>query len=315
VRSTTANGSIRLSATDAAGAGAQYQQDQAIGTAWQQVQWSITATTAQTRFYFDLGQVANTYMIDDASFKEVISSGTGPGATLLLDAALNTFATGMVNHFKQKVRAWDVINELFADDGNIRNNANTPAASDVFVWSHYLGRDFALKAFNYARAADNTALLYINDYNLETSSRKLDSLIAFVAELRSKGAKVDGIGSQMHISSSTPTAGIDAMMQKLAAAGLLVRISELDVLSGNGGSPGVPPKPDALAKQAAMYKYVVSAYLKYVPVAQRGGITIWGLTDNTSWLYKNGAEYPLLYDPAYKWKPAYVSFLKALKGK
>ncbi|MGB8193192.1 MAG: endo-1,4-beta-xylanase [Chitinophagaceae bacterium] len=315
VKATAANGSIRISTADQNNANAQYQDGQTIGTSWQNISWTITATTTQTRFLFDMGQVANTYFVDDASVKEVISSTGGPGTVALLDQALNTYVTGMVDHFKAKVRAWDVINELFAEDGNIRNNTNTGAANDVFVWSHYMGRDYALKAFNYAKAADNTALLYINDYNLESSSRKLDSLIAFVAELKSKGAKVDGIGSQMHISSNSSFAGIDQMMQKLAATGLKIRISELDVLSGNGGAAGVPPGPVALASQAAMYKYVVNSYLKYVPVAQRAGITVWGLTDNTSWLYKNGLEYPLLYDVNYGWKPAYVSFLKALKGK
>jgi endo-1,4-beta-xylanase len=315
VRAAAAGGSIRLSSADATGSNGQYQDDQTIGAAWQQVVWTTTATSVQTRFYLDMGQVANTYWIDDASLKEIIPSSSGAQTAVLLDGALNNFVTGMVAHNKGKVRAWDVINELFAEDGSLRNNANTAAANDVFVWSHYLGRDYALKAFDYARAADNTALLYINDFNLETNARKLDSLIAFVAELKAKGAKVDGIGSQMHISSSTPLPGIDQMMQKLAATGLKIRISELDVRSGNGGTAGVPPNAAALAKQAAMYQYVARSYLKYIPVPQRAGITVWGLTDPTSWLYNNGADYPLLYDLNYGWKPAYVGFLKGLKGK
>jgi endo-1,4-beta-xylanase len=315
VRALTAGGSIRLSSTDAAGSSGQYQDDQTIGTAWQQVAWTTTATSEQTRFYVDMGQVANSYWIDDASLKEIVPSSSGAQIAALLDGALNTFVIGMVAKYKTKVHAWDVINELFAEDGSIRNNANTAAANDVFVWSHYMGRDYALKAFNYARSADNTALLFINDFNLETNGRKLDSLIAFVSELKAKGAKVDGIGSQMHIASNTPFGGIDGMMQKLAATGLKIRISELDVRSGNGGSAGIPPNAAALAKQAAMYQYVVRSYLKFIPPAQRAGITVWGLTDPTSWLYNNGADYPLMYDANYGWKPAYVGFLRALKGK
>jgi hypothetical protein len=41
-----------------------------------------------------------------------------------------------------------------------------PMATDAFFWSDYLGRDCALKAFQYARADDPDALLFINDYNL-----------------------------------------------------------------------------------------------------------------------------------------------------
>src|SRR5690606_4274498 len=121
-----------------------------------------------------------------------------------LDTALKTFIDGMVGRYKNKVKAWDVVNELFTDGGQIRNNANSPApagASDWFVWSEYMkdDKEFGLKAFQYAAQADPNADLYINDYNLETSPAKLDALIAYVADLKSKGAKVDGIGTQMHV--------------------------------------------------------------------------------------------------------------------
>ena len=315
IKAATANGSIRISIQDQNTGNAQYQSDQIIGTSWQKISWTFTASSLQTRFLLDMGQTANTYFIDDASFKEILPPQNGPQVAVLLDQALNNFITGMVGHYKSNVKAWDVINELFAEDGSIRNHSNTPtAANDVFVWSHYMGKDFALKAFNYAKAADPNALLYINDYNLESSSAKLNALVALVAELKSQGAKIDGIGTQMHISTSTSQSGIDQMMQKLAATGLKVRVSELDVRVGNGGAAGTPPGAAALSSQAAMYKYVVSSYLKNVPESQRAGITVWGLTDNTSWLYNNGTDYPLLFTQAYFKKPAYISFLQALKG-
>ncbi|WP_198172634.1 T9SS type A sorting domain-containing protein [Hymenobacter ginkgonis] len=72
VKAAAAGGSIRISTGPS---GAQYQADQPIGTAWQQVSWTITATLASTTFLFDMGQVANTYYIDDASVKEVGADG------------------------------------------------------------------------------------------------------------------------------------------------------------------------------------------------------------------------------------------------
>lgn len=313
VKAATAGGSIRMSTQDEAFGNAQYQGDQNIGTAWQEIKWTITANSAQTRFLFDLGEAANTYYIDDASFKSILPPPTGAQVAAKVDEALNAYVTAAVNHFKSKVRAWDVVNELFADDGSLRNNNNTQQANDVFVWSHYMGRDYGANAFKYARAADPTAILYINDYALETNAQKLDSLIAYVNELKGKNIKVDGIGTQMHISVSTPYNGIDAMFQKLAATGLLVRVSELDIRTG--GTAGTPQTAESTAMQAVMYKYVVASYLRNVPQAQRGGITVWGLSDNYSWLYNNGAERPLLYDASYNRKLAYTSFLQALKGK
>lgn len=311
VKAAAAGGSIRLSSGPTS---AQYQGDQTIGTAWQLVTWTITANITSTTFLFDMGQVANTYYIDDVSVKEVIVAPGGAAVAAKLDQALGDFITTIVNRYKTKVHAWDVVNELFTDAGVIRDNNNTPStAADVLVWSNYLGRDYALKAFNYAKAADPTADLYINDYNLESSPAKLDSLIAYVNELKARGAKVDGIGTQMHVTRNTNYAGIDAMMQKLAATGLKIRISELDVRTVLTSAAG-RPTAELLGYQAVMYKYIVQSYMKYIPAAKRAGITIWGINDRNSWLYNSGTEFPLLYDNDYNKKPAYSGVLQGLRG-
>jgi endo-1,4-beta-xylanase len=315
VKAASAGGPIRLS-TGPGATNAQYQGDQVIGTAWQQVTWTITANIASTTILFDMAQVANTYFLDDVSVRELGGSTVTPQVAAKVDRALGSFITGMVNHYKGKVKAWDVVNELFAENGNIRNNTNTPtSASDVFVWSEYLGRDYALKAFNYAKAADPSALLFINDYNLELNNAKLDSLIAFVAELTTKGAKVDGIGTQMHMIWNASTANIDNMMRKLAATGLLIRISELDVRMNPLSTAGYTLTTEEATKEANLYKYIVKSYMTNIPKAQQHGITVWGLSDNTSWYYNNGKDFPLLYNSDYSKKAAYNAVLDALKGK
>jgi endo-1,4-beta-xylanase len=308
VKAASAGGSIRMST----GPTAQYQGDQTIGTAWQLVTWTITANSPQTRILFDMGQAANTYYIDDVSVKEVVTPPSGGQVADKLDIALGDFITNTVNRYKTSVHEWDVVNELFTDNGNIRNNANTDITpSDVLVWSNYLGRDYAYKAFEYAKAADPTAILYINDYGLESNPAKLDSLIAYVAELKGRGAKVDGIGTQMHVSRNTSLVGIDRMFQKLAATGLKIRISELDIRTVlNSAAAG--PTPQLLAYQASMMEYIVSSYMKHIPAAQRAGITVWGVVDKYSWIYDNGKEFPLLYDNEYNKKPAYGGFLNGL---
>ncbi|GAB2835002.1 endo-1,4-beta-xylanase [Ferruginibacter profundus] len=315
VKAASPGGSIRLSTGPT---NSQYQGDQTIGTTYQNIIWTITANIASTTFLFDMGQVANTYYIDDVSVKEVIPVPGGAAIANKLDTALGNYITTMVTRYKTKVKAWDVVNELMDDNGNLRNNANSPAptgANDWLVWSNYLGRDYALKAFNYAKAADPAALLFINDYNLESRPVKLDSLIAMVAELKGKGAKIDGIGTQMHISRNTSYDGIDKMFQKLAATGLKVHVSELDVKINPAVVPGYVLTPLEENYQAQMYNYVVASYLKYVPKAQQYGITVWGVSDNTSWLYNNGKEFPLMYRADFSKKVAYSGVLNALNGK
>ncbi len=315
VKAASAGGSIRLSTGPSA---AQYQGDQTIGTTYQQITWTITATVNPFTFLFDMGQVANTYYIDDVSVKEVIPVPGGAAIAAKLDTALGTYITTMVNRYKTKVKAWDVINELFDDNGNLRDNNNSPAptgATDWLVWSNYLGRDYAYKAFKYAEAADPTALLFINDYNIEAKPAKLDSLIKMVAELKGRGAKVDGIGTQLHVTRTTSLDGIDKMFQKLAATGLKIHISELDVRINPNAVQGYILTPLEENYQAKMYNYIIASYLKYIPKAQQYGITVWGVTDNTSWLYNGGKDFPLMYNAAYGKKQAYSGVLNALKGK
>lgn len=317
VKAASAGGSIRLSSGPTA---AQYQGDQTIGTAWQQVNWTITANLSSTTFLFDMGQVANTYSIDDVSVKEVVTAPSQTQVAARLDTALNKWITAAVTRYAGKIKAWDVVNELFAEDGNLRNNNNTSTTdNNTLVWSNYLGREYAVKAFNYAKAADPAALLFINDYNLESSTAKLDSLVAYVKELQGRGVKIDGIGTQMHTGINASYNAIDNMFKKLAATGLKVRISELDVRLNplnKSEYPAVDVPATIYASQADMYKYIVNSYMKNVPAAQQYGITVWGVDDATSWIItsQKKVDYPLLFDKNFVKKPAYAAVLQALRG-
>lgn len=321
VKATGAGGSIRLSTSDQSGGNAQYQGDQNIGTAFSQISWTITANSAQTRFLFDMGQAANTYLIDDASFKQVITPPGGPAIAAKLDTALRTFITGVMTKYKAKVKAWDVVNEAVSPSGALRTRNNSTdmsdadkAANDKLFWADYMGRSYPLRAFEIAKATDPTAEFYINDFGLEGSAIKTDSLIALVNELKGKGAKIDGIGTQMHLDRvNINYAGIDRMFQKLAGTGLKVRVSELDVRIMQGSAAGKTLTPELAGIQAEIIKYVVSSYVKNVPKPQQAGITIWGVNDKNSWLYNSGAEHPLLYDNDYNKKPAYGGVLQGLK--
>jgi endo-1,4-beta-xylanase len=313
-KAAVSGGSIRLSTQPTP----LYQGDQAISTSWQLITWLITANEAQTRIMFDLGRASNTYFIDDVSVNELITTGGSSDNYTKVDSLLKTTIQQIAGHFKGKVRGWDVINEMFADGpaGAIRNNTNTAnaTANDRFVWSEYLGRDFGVKAFNYAAQADPEAKLFINDYNLEFSTAKLDSLIAYVAEIRGRGAKVDGIGTQMHVNINTSKTQIDNHFIKLAATGLLVHVSELDIGVNTSNASSLVFTAALETAQADMYHYIITSYMRHIPRPQRYGVTIWGLLDNQSWRYNNGADYPLLYHAGGVKKKAYISVVTALKS-
>ena len=303
-----------------------YSGDQNTPATWSQESYSFTAdqTISGALIAFDMGNSPNgSTFIDDVSVIDATEAAANSAPTAIaerVDSVLKLWITGAVTHYAGKVKAWDVVNEPMADGtSGLRTSTNTtknPGETDYFFWSDYLGRSFALKAFEYAHAADPNALLFINEYGLESNTAKLDSLLNYVKELQAAGAHIDGIGTEMHTAWNVSPNGVDNMFQKLAATGLKIRISELDVSINPFTKPGISlsPTPLLFGYQAATYKYIVSSYLKYVPKEQRYGITIWGVDDPDSWKYNNGNDFPLLFDKNFAKKPAYAGVLQGLLG-
>jgi len=316
-----ATGSVRCSSTPQALAS--YQGDQATSTTWKLIEWNITAKGGETGFNFDLGAAAGTYYIDNVSVTEVGASTGGPTApitiektdaekTTIIGNAMQDWISKMMTHYKTSVFAWDVVNEPMREDGTLRQGNEGETAADHFSWVKYLGKDYAVTAFKLSRQYGNANdKLFINDYNLESSLSKCDGIIDYVQYIESKGATVDGIGTQMHISLTTDKAKIDQMFQKLAASGKLIKISELDVRLGTK-TPTVAQQ----ASQSEMYQYVIDSYKKYIPAAQQYGITVWGVSDSVKehefWLPD---ESPNLWDANYVRKHAYKGTADGLAGK
>lgn len=250
----------------------------------------------------------------------------------LLLGAMESWIKQMAEHLPT-VKHWDVINEPIMDGSNawrgidnVFNGEDTAPvenegltlnwASDHWYWGYYIGKEYASKAFEYARQyCGPDAKLFVNDYNLETSPGKLQALIDFakyIDENNSTGGPlVDGIGTQMHVQTSITKDKVDAMFKKMAETGKLVRVTELDVAVGTAN-----PTAEQLIEQAETYKMIVESYKENVPAAQQSGITIWTLSDNAAehehWL--NG-DAPNLFDANYGRKLAYKYFCDGLAGK
>ena len=78
---------------------------------------------------------------------------------------------------------------------------------------------------------------------------------------------------------------------------------------------GFTPTQTQLDAQASMYRSVLQSYYQNVPVAQRYGVTVWGVTDNYSWIVvtQGHEDFPLLFDQNYRKKSAYTGLWKGLK--
>ena len=292
-----------------------------VGTTWSQVVRTITPSSDnRTKFIFDFGESATTYYIDDVVLTTgEVQTGSAPiviektdeEKAEIIGAAMEDWISKMVSHYKTEVSAWDVVNEPMKEGGSLRDGNVTDPATDDFYWVKYLGKDYAVTAFNLARQYGNaTDKLFINDYNLESSLAKCDGLIEYAQYIESQGATVDGIGTQMHISLNTSRENIVEMFKKLAATGKLVKISELDVRLGTAS-----PTADQLADQADMYQFVLDSYSENIPAAQQYGITLWNISDSAIeheyWLPD---ESPNVWDANYERKHAYKGVADGLAG-
>ncbi|HMP31590.1 MAG TPA: endo-1,4-beta-xylanase, partial [Saprospiraceae bacterium] len=184
---------------------------------------------------------------------------------------------------------------------------------DEFYWQDFMGKDYAVTAFQMARKYGNpNDILFINDYNLEYSLDKCKGLIEYVKYIESKGAKVDGIGTQMHIDIHSDKTKITEMFKLLAATGKLIKISEMDI--GLGGIKTADATADHYKAQAEMYKYVIDKYFENIPAAQRYGITLWSPLDspaNSSW---RAGEPIGLWNQQFVRKLAYSYVAESLKA-
>jgi endo-1,4-beta-xylanase len=204
--------------------------------------------------------------------------------------------TNVVAHYRGRIMEWDVVNEMLGDNGALRPG----------FYLNTIGPEYIELAFRTARAADPSVGLYYNDYNIEGVSAKSDSAYKLVKDLVDRGVPITGVGFESHFIAGQLPANIDANMQRFAALGLKVHITELDI------RVPVPSSSAALQTQAQNYRDYLAACLRF-PACDV--VVLWGFTDKESWIPSTfpGFGDALIFDSFYQPKPAFTSIQAVLK--
>lgn len=105
-----------------------------------------------------------------------------------LESVVHEHIAAVVGRYKGVIYAWDVVNEIFTDEGGMRRNH----------FFEVLGERFVGIAFEAARKADGNAKLYINDYM--TAKAKITGAVECIRRWRGAGMEIDGVGVQGHVS-------------------------------------------------------------------------------------------------------------------
>jgi endo-1,4-beta-xylanase len=206
-----------------------------------------------------------------------------------------------VTRYRGQVNIWDVVNEAVGDDGTLRDS----------IWLRGIGPRYIDMAFQWAHEANPQARLFYNDYGGEGLGRKSDEIYSLVKGLLQRGVPIDGVGLQMHISLDSYPDPQDVLvnMQRLAALGLEVQITEMDVKTQDDARP----MQAKLAVEAQLYGEMLHTCLS---VAGCSAFVMWGFTDAHSWIpaATGHPDYPLVFEAQYRPKPAYFALENVLSG-
>jgi endo-1,4-beta-xylanase len=235
-----------------------------------------------------------------------VKSPATPWTPATLSQVLSDHIANVAGRYKGKLFAWDVVNEPFNDDGTIRSS----------IWYDSPGIGFAgqgtktiEQALVWARAADPSAKLFVNEYGAEVVNAKSDAVYAMAQDFVKRGVPLGGIGMQLHgdtgFDTSANLSSLDQNIQRLGALGLEVHFTEIDVR--------IPDNTAAsLAAQAKTYQDLLNVCLSQTACKV---FQTWGFTDKYSWVpsFFTGYGWALPFDDSYGKKPAYTSLLQKLQ--
>jgi endo-1,4-beta-xylanase len=249
----------------------------------------------------------------------------------------------MMTRYKGRVESWNVVNEAFTDppqgqEATVRPRTfSKDGGTTTHVnWLYDLGTgtEYIAEAFKTARAADATAKLFYNDYNIENGTpenedlskpswnKKWDAVLAMVRDFKTRATPVpiDGVGFQAHMYLDTlenmraVARNLNLHFRQLYAIDpkLEGRVTEFDVnIRYATGSEAT-----RLENQKFYYGEMIKACLS---APNCTGFSTWGISDQYSWLADpqwggDASAKPLMFDSNMQPKSAYYAVRDALRG-
>lgn len=188
----------------------------------------------------------------------------------------------LAGRYRALVTEWDVINEPIdgARADGLRDN----------IFLRAFGGDYIARALRAAHAAAPRARLLINEYDLEYAlpehRARRAALLTLARSLVARRVPLHGIGIQAHLNLAKgpiDTAGLRGFLESVAALGLRVSITELDVKERDYIRP-------AVERDRLVAEHVGSFLATVLPGRAVTSLTCWGISDRQSWLAVTQAD-------------------------
>ncbi len=215
----------------------------------------------------------------------------------------------VASRYGAKLRHWDVINEAI--------NPQDKQAGDLRNWrfSQLFGEDYIIRAFDLARSLAPEVKLFYNDYGLEYASgwheERRTAVLKALERWRRADVPIDGFGIQGHLTSqgdtTIPQRRLSKFLSEVAALGLEIAVSELDVVESNFNQ-SLAARDQAVADETTRFLEVALAEPALT------GLVTWGLSDRYSWLknFHDARNRGLPFDAELQKKPMWHSIAQAM---
>ncbi|MBP5539486.1 MAG: endo-1,4-beta-xylanase [Bacteroidales bacterium] len=186
----------------------------------------------------------------------------------------------IMGHYEGRIDSWDVVNESAQDFGSGSQDPSKPVCKSRYG---IMFSDYTFKSFRVAEECNSwNSLLNINDYVVD------ERYVNQVGNLLKRGAKIDVLGSQMHLFQPqqcldiasgkhldphlklVDPAPIRAFFSKLGAFGIPTCLSEITITSAGDGERG------------EMIQAIIARnlYRIWFSLPSMMGITWWNIVDN-----------------------------------
>ena len=236
--------------------------------------------------------------------KEVTLEVSDEEKTTAIEAVLNEYIENVLTNLNDRISAWTVVQQPFAEDGNVAVSGGTNV-NGTFYWADYIGSDYIAQAFSVAKESAASGIkLFISETDLNTNANKLSAVINSVNNI----TEIDGIAVSLDLDLDSDIDAVGNMLDDLAATGKLIYITNLSVKVS-----ALTDESDALASE--IYNSVVDLYKTKVPASQQYGISLYTVVDIDLDDSLFDYDYAGLWDSGYNRKQGYAGFVTGIGAK
>lgn len=200
--------------------------------------------------------------------------------------ALDSYLKSVISNYGDDINTWIVASDALAsgDETSVLRNSKIDADKNHYYWNEFLGDNFVAEVADHARKINPNLKFFYSDNDLDNDPVKLANCVKMLKQWNEAGAQLSGINAEIHLKYNPSTAdsykdSFTDMLSQLAATGLQVRLSGMDIQAVDDNGTAVDPNTlsdDDFKAMAELYKYVVTQYRTVVPQSQRYGISLSG---------------------------------------